>query len=209
MARRGRLLGHGPDRRPLGLRIAQSPATPGASRALYSVKGTGVEAIAKFEPSPTDELAASFRLHEPWLLRRLTLIVGDPEEARDLVQETFVRAVEHGSWGAGDDGRRWLASVGIRLAISELRRRKRWGYFPIREDDQIWALQTDPDLWRALSSLDRQVRAALLMTVLDGFSQAEAGDILGVPRGTIASWLSRARDRLRPILEVDSDATRS
>jgi RNA polymerase sigma-70 factor (ECF subfamily) len=63
--------------------------------------------------------------------------------------------------------------------------------------DSTWALDTDADLWQALSRLDRRTRAALLLTVVEGYSQEEAAQALGVPRGTLASWLSRARSRLR------------
>lgn len=79
----------------------------------------------------------------------------------------------------------------MRLAIDERRRRRRWGFLPIRKTDQSWALATDPDLWRALDDLDRRTRAALVMTVLDGYTQEEVAEILGVPRGTVASWLAR------------------
>jgi RNA polymerase sigma factor (sigma-70 family) len=147
-----------------------------------------------------DRLADVFERHRVWLLRRLALVVGDVDEAQDLCQETFLRAAEH-ELPDGDDAARWLATVGVRLAIDERRRRRRWGFLPIRESDSTWALTADPDLWTALAKLDRRTRAALLMTVVDGFTQGEAAEVLGVPRGTLASWLSRARDHLRPILD--------
>ncbi len=146
-------------------------------------------------------LAEAFDRHRDWLVRRLALVVGDAEEARDLGQEAFVRAAEHWPLPAGRDAARWLATVGLRLAIDERRRRRRWGFLPVRETDATWAMGADPDLWTAMSKLDRRTRAALVMTVLDGFTQDEAAEMLGVPRGTVASWLSRGRDRLRPLLE--------
>jgi RNA polymerase sigma-70 factor (ECF subfamily) len=148
-----------------------------------------------------DALDFVVRRHEAWLIGRLALIVGDREEARDLAQETFTRAAEH--WPIGTDGEvaRWLSTVGVRLAISERRRRRRWGFLPLHETDETWALETDPDLWRALATLDRRTRAAFVLTVVDGYSQDEAADALDVPRGTLASWLSRARARLREALE--------
>ena len=106
-----------------------------------------------------------------------------------------------GRYRPGSDIARWLAVVGMRLAIDERRRRRRWGFLPIRETDQMWAMTTDPDLWRALADLDRRTRVALVLTVLDGYTQDEVGELLGVPRGTVASWLSRGRARLRAVLE--------
>jgi RNA polymerase sigma-70 factor, ECF subfamily len=149
-----------------------------------------------------DEVDEEFRSHYPWLVRRLALVVGDVEEAADLAQDVFVRAMER--WPVNDGGpvRPWLAVVGTRLAISENRRRKRWGFLPVREETEGWALEADPDLWAALAKLDRRTRAALILTVLDGFTQDEVAAAFGVPRGTVASWLSRGRQQLRPILEA-------
>ncbi len=151
----------------------------------------------------SESLDEAYRCHEPWLVRRLTFVVGDPEEARDLAQQTFLRAAERWPFPARQDVRRWLAVVGLHLAIDERRRRRRWGFLPVRESDATWALCTDPDLWRALSALEPRTRAALVLTVLDGYSQDEVAEALGVPRGTVASWLSRARDRLRPLLDEE------
>lgn len=139
--------------------------------------------------------------HCAWLVRRLALVVGDATEAEDLAQQTLLRATEHWPLPEGSDVRAWLAVVGVRLAIDERRRRRRWGLLPIRETDQEWAMTTDPDLWRAMADLDRRTRAALVLTVLDGYTQDEVAEMLCVPRGTVASWLSRGKARLRVVLE--------
>lgn len=151
-----------------------------------------------------DSLSEAVRAHRAWLVRRLALIVRDVDEAEDLAQQTFLRAAERWPFPPEQDVARWLAVVGVRLAIDEQRRRRRWGFLAIRETDQVWAMSTDPDLWRALAGLDRRTRAALVMTVLDGFSQDEVAAAFGVPRGTVASWLSRGRARLRGVLERDA-----
>ena len=149
------------------------------------------------------DLDSAFRAHRDWLVRRIALIVGDAEEARDLAQETFVRAAE--TWPLPDmtEPARWLSTVGVRLAIDERRRRRRWGFLDLRERDAHWAIASDPDLWRALSRLDRRTRAAIVLTTLDGYSQDEVAAMLEVPRGTVASWISRGRERLRAELSAD------
>jgi len=43
------------------------------------------------------------------------------------------------------------------------------------------------------------------MNVVDGFTQAEIGTMLGVPEGTVASWLSRGRAVLRRALSRDDE----
>jgi RNA polymerase sigma-70 factor (ECF subfamily) len=128
-------------------------------------------------------------------------VVGDAEEARDLAQQTFVRAAQSWPLPQDQDVARWLAVVGLRLALNERRRRRLWGLLAVRESDATWALEINADLWRGLLSLDKRTRAALVLTAVEGYTQSEVAEMLGVPRGTVASWLSRARDRLKPILE--------
>jgi RNA polymerase sigma-70 factor, ECF subfamily len=150
------------------------------------------------------DLAGFAESHRPWLVRRLALVVGDVTEAEDLAQQALLRAAERWPLPAGSNPRGWLATVGLNLARDERRRRRRWGFLPIRDDDQQWALRVDPDLWRALEDLDRKTRFALVLTVLDGYEQAEVAEMLGVPRGTVASWLSRGKARLRTVLEQEA-----
>lgn len=147
-----------------------------------------------------DSLAEAAEAHRPWLVRRIALVVRDATEAEDLAQQALLRAAERWPLPPGQDVARWLATVGLHLAIDERRRRRRWGFLPIRETDQEWALAVDPDLWRALGALDRRTRAAIVMSYLDGYTQDEIGEALGVPRGTVASWLSRGRAELRAVL---------
>ncbi|HEX7949749.1 MAG TPA: RNA polymerase sigma factor [Candidatus Limnocylindrales bacterium] len=155
------------------------------------------------EQAAADAFGWALERHRDPLTRRLALISGDAEEARDLVQEAFTRAIKHGPFATPEDEGRWLATVGARLAIDERRRRRRWGFLPVRETDAQWAIEVDADLWRALARLDRRTRGALVMTALDGFTQDEAAEALGVPRGTLASWLARARPVLQAALAED------
>jgi RNA polymerase sigma-70 factor (ECF subfamily) len=140
--------------------------------------------------------------HYDGLVRRLAFIVGDAEEAKDRAQTAYVRAFEAWSRFDGSDARAWLYTIGINLAVSELRRRSRWRR-RAHEIGQEWAITVDPDLWRAIGALEPRHRAALLLNVLDGYTQAEVARMLGVPPGTVASWLSRSkallRERLREV----------
>ncbi|HZL33363.1 MAG TPA: sigma factor, partial [Verrucomicrobiae bacterium] len=97
-----------------------------------------MELAAQALTDPATSLDAAFRTHEPWLVRRLALVVGDAEEARDLAQQVFLRAAERWPLPPEQDVARWLAVVGLRLALNERRRRKRWGFLAIRETDASW-----------------------------------------------------------------------
>ena len=56
---------------------------------------------------------------------------------------------------------------------------------------------------RPSRTLEPRTRIALLLNVLDGYTQAEIAAMLGVPEGTVASWISRGRSALRKELGPD------
>lgn len=155
-------------------------------------------AVSAFAPP----FEATMAPHYDGLVRRLTFIVGDPEDALDIAQSAYLRAYEAWPRFDGRDPRGWLYTIAINLALSELRKRRlRLRRTP--SADATWALHVDPDLWQAVAGLDVRHRAALLLNVLDGYPQSEIARMLGVPPGTVASWLSRTkallRERLREV----------
>ncbi len=134
----------------------------------------------------------------PALVRRLTLVVGDNEEAKDLAQTTCLRAYQSWHRFDGRDARAWLYTIGLRLAFRERRRRQRWRtFFATEPVAEPWQPAHESVLWEALRTLRRQERAALLLNVIDRYTQAEIAEMLDVPSGTVASWVSRAKSQLR------------
>ena len=59
------------------------------------------------------------------------------------------------------------------------------------------------DITRAIEKLPEDQRQIILLIGLEGLSYEEAADVLSIPIGTVMSRLSRARRRLREILEGD------
>jgi RNA polymerase sigma factor, sigma-70 family len=153
------------------------------------------------DAAPTFEEVA--QTYYPRLVRRLLLIVRDPYEAEDLAQETLLRAYRSWTTLHMDTLGAWLYTVATRLALSEIRRRRRWFWRELQEADAILYDTSDPDLWAALGALDRRSRGALILSVLEGYKQDEIADLLRVPPGTVASLLSRAKSRLREILQEE------
>jgi RNA polymerase sigma-70 factor (ECF subfamily) len=133
----------------------------------------------------------------PRLVRRLALVVGDSDEAEDLAQDACLRAIAHEASFQGESLWPWLQVIGVRLALNELRRRRRAIAVLLRAAPPPLVPAADIELWDALRQLPRNQRAALALHVLDGVSYAEIGDALHVPEGTVASWVSRAKARLR------------
>jgi RNA polymerase sigma-70 factor (ECF subfamily) len=163
-----------------------------------------MEGIAFVDAQPrarsrADDFTQAVEPHYPGLVRRLTAVVGDLNAGEDLAQETYLRAYRAWSRFDGRDVRGWLYTIGLRLAFNELRSRKR--LVALREEDEpTWAMRSEPDLWVALAQLEPQQRAALVLSALDGYTHAEIAAMLGVQTGTVSSWLSRSKERLRALL---------
>ncbi len=144
-------------------------------------------------------------LHYPGLVRRLTVVVGgDVEAGRDLAQETYTRAYKAWDRFDGTDVRAWLHTIGLRLAFNERDRRLRWRHLMGGSvKSATWVAPEDRGLHEAMSGLRREHRAALLLTVVDGYTQAEVAAMLEVAPGTVASWVSRAKAQMREALTDD------
>jgi RNA polymerase sigma-70 factor (ECF subfamily) len=142
--------------------------------------------------------------HYAALVRRLTVVLGDFHAGEDLAQEAYLRAFRAWSRFDGRDVRGWLYTIGLRLAFNEPDRRRRWaGLFGPRPTVDPWTDAHDSQLTHAMAALNRKQRAALMLNAVDGYTQAEIAVMLGVPPGTVASWLSRAKATLRQALTDD------
>ncbi len=166
--------------------------------------------------SPLDFTALVNR-HQGALFGFLCGLVANPEQARDLTQDTF-----HDAWRAASQQqqpfaaagepeaiRRWLFQAAYHRAISLLRRRRliRWESLEAsheREPERYAAslsfeenLAEREAMQAALASLTPPDVACLLLRVVQGFSAAETGKIIGAPPDTINKRLSRAKQRLR------------
>jgi RNA polymerase sigma-70 factor, ECF subfamily len=165
-----------------------------------------MEGIAWMDrPARIDAFEAAVTQHYPGLVRRLTVVVGgDVEAGEDLAQEAYTRAYRAWDRFDGTDVRAWLHTIGLRLAFNERERRIRWGrLIGRREPDPAWVHPDDRGLHEALRDLRPQHRAALLLTVVDGYTQAEVAAMLEVAPGTVASWVSRSKAQLREALTDD------
>ena len=144
-----------------------------------------------------DAFEEAVRPHYANLVRRLVLVVGDPHDAEDVAQDAYLKAYRSWDRFDGVDVRAWLYTIALRLAFNQLRGRRRWLAAHDRIEPPTRRDPSDPDLAAALGTLDVRTRSALLLNVVDGYTQAEIARMLSVPEGTVASWISRGRAVLR------------
>jgi len=160
----------------------------------------GLAAASKGDP---DAFEAAVRPHYANLVRRLVLVLGDERDAEDIAQDAYLKAFRSWDRFDGADVRAWLYTIALRLAFNQLRGRRRWLAALGRIEPPTWTDPSDPDLWAALRGLDIRTRTALLLSIVDGYTQVEIARMLSVPEGTVASWISRRRATLRRELGPD------
>lgn len=132
-------------------------------------------------------------------------LAGNPVDAMDLTQETFLKALKNrSSFTPGTNLKAWLSRI-MRNAFIDQRRRKRYEPTPVEspEDAGGPAPELRPnqlvaeDVQRALEQLEPDHRALLVLCDLHGYRYREIAEILDIPLGTCMSRIHRARRKLR------------
>lgn len=161
------------------------------------------DAISGTDPAP--RLAAMFDAHHQRLFRLARRLTPGPEEARDLVQETFLRAARaHRSIPVSHE-EAWLVRVLVNIRRDEWRRdatKKRIDpegaaqASRAESSDHETALIAKTTVWRALDKLPPRRRAIVVMYELEGQTIPAIATLLGVNAVTIRWHLSRARKEM-------------
>jgi len=140
-----------------------------------------------------------------------------PEDARDLVQDTYLSAFS--AWTKGSKPDRvepWLATICLNLGRSRYRRSRRaLREVPLelargavdRSDPESEALASldAAALHQAMWTLDEGQRIALALVDICGLSTTEAAQVMGTPRGTVLSRLHRGRRALAHVMSEHVD----
>ncbi len=148
-------------------------------------------------------------------------ILGDPDAAADVTQDTFIAAFRKIGGFRGGSFCAWLLRIATNRCYDELRRQKRRPVRPLETEDddekdaprrwladsapsveaQVASRQLDAAIQRCLDALPEHFRLAAVLIDIEGLSYQQAARLLKKPLGTIRSRLARARARLRDCLQ--------
>jgi len=141
-------------------------------------------------------------------------LTGEPHEAEDLVQETYLKALRgFGSFREGTNFRAWMFRIlrnTFLTSRSGLKSMASIDEEPELADEIVDAGTPETHfvnrangeaLRRAIEALPLPFREVLLLSDVENMSYREIGEALAIPVGTVTSRLMRARRRVRAALE--------
>lgn len=144
------------------------------------------------------------------LYRTARRILGNPIEAEDVVQETYLQAWKSlHRFTPGTNIRAWMFK--IMFYVIQHHRRKNSRLVLLKEEEGYLFEQityvppvpqdlTDQDVLAALDRVPEAFRTVILLADVQDFSYREIQDLLGIPIGTVMSRLNRGRKLLREYL---------
>jgi RNA polymerase sigma factor (sigma-70 family) len=153
----------------------------------------------------------------PALRRYARGLMRDQTAADDLVQDCLERVVANWHRRRNDDPRTWVFAILHNLAVNRLRQKTRRGEHVSIEDVDDSSFSVRPaqedalmrkDILDALERLPEDQRSVLLLVSVEDLSYAQVAEVLAIPIGTVMSRLSRARERLRSILDGEAEPTK-
>ncbi len=160
---------------------------------------------AQFEQIILRHLDAAFNLAR-WM-------IGNEQDAEDIVQESFLRAYKYFSSYQGGNGRSWLLTIVRNTCYTWLRENQAQGLTVDLNEEMVnaEAQAEDPEqclqikvdqqsVIRALEKLPVESRELIVLRELEEMSYKEIASVAGVPIGTVMSRLARARQRLKECL---------
>ena len=157
--------------------------------------------------------------HARRLLVMIRGLVGNQEDAEDLMQETLAQAYFKLDTFAGKSAFfTWLYRIAFNLSVTRRRKRRLESTHERKPMEVIQTPQDDTEsaertlekseeieqLRGAIDRLEDDRRIVLVMRDIDGMDYQEIADLLAIPKGTVRSRLHRARTELRDLLARES-----
>src|SRR5438309_11440020 len=199
------------------LRAEASVAAIGETSGQLALRDPDIRVMLRVradEPGAFEELVEQYQQR---LVAVLHHLVGNAEEAEDLAQEVFFRIYRaRKKYRARSKFSTWLFTIANNLALNALRRRQRKPVVPLNVRDsgplgprargnlpvQNMQQQELAGLIQvALLGLNERQRVAVVLNKFEDMNYAEIAELMGLSTKAVKSLLSRARSRLRDVLQ--------
>ncbi len=157
-----------------------------------------------------EEVQRLYAQYAPVVFRRARVLVARDADAWDVVQEVFERMLTHGSGFRGEARpMTWVYRVTTNVALNQLRGRKLREPLltvlpdePTTDGDRVEARQL---VAKWLAHLDERELEVAALLYLDGLTQQEVAEVLGLSRKTIVREVDELRQKLERLGALPSE----
>ncbi len=193
------------------------PSSGSADRGQPVAEAPDRALMARLAVGDREALGLLMERHQRRLYRLALAYLRNPEDALDVVQETFVKVYVHAArWRESYEVSAWLTRIAINQAIDRYRREKRRRQTMTPLDDtlpvpapsgsssperSVGRREMRDNLASAIESLSEKQRAVFLLRHREELPLEEIGRALNLNLGTVKSTLHRALARLRERLQ--------
>lgn len=166
--------------------------------------------VRRAQQGDVDAFEQLYRAHSPAVHALCRRMVGDEREARDLVQDVFVRTWQRLPTFRGQSALgTWIHRLAVNVVLEQLRsaRRDTLRFLDDPDDDVLPSRAIDRqldaalDLDRALVQLPNGARTVFVLHDIQGYSHEEIAQMTGIAPGTARAQLWRARRALLRLLD--------
>lgn len=184
-----------------------------------------VEQFRRGDPAAAERLIVKYQNR---IYNVVLRICADPDDAAELTQETFVKILENLAKFEGRSGfYTWAFRIAVNLTLNYCQRNAKLSVHSLDTEEETYSSPArqalkellsddsspDPEAvaqnrelheiaLAALNKLDETHKAVLVLRDIEGMSYARIAEVLGIEIGTVRSRLSRARTKLKDILEA-------
>lgn len=185
-----------------------------------------IEQFRRGDPAATERLIVKYQNR---IYNVVLRICADPDDAAELTQETFVKILENlGKFEGRSSFYTWAFRIAVNLTLNYCQRNAKLAVRSLDTEEEPYSSppakqalkellsddsSPDPEAVAqnrelheiaiaALNKLDETHKAVLVLRDIEGMSYARIAEVLGIEIGTVRSRLSRARTKLKDILEA-------
>lgn len=184
-----------------------------------------IEQFRRGDPAAMERLIVKYQNR---IYNVVLRICADPDDAAELTQETFVKILENlGKFEGRSSFYTWAFRIAVNLTLNYCQRNAKLAVQSLDSEEEPYSSPArqslkellsddsspDPEAVAqnrelheiaiaALNKLDETHKAVLVLRDIEGMSYARIAEVLGIEIGTVRSRLSRARTKLKDILEA-------
>lgn len=170
-----------------------------------------LELVERTKAGDTEAYSQLVRRHQHTIYNLCYRFMRNPSAAEDMAQEAFLKGFRMLRGFRGDSAfSTWMYRVACSVCLTELKRRKRRGEIALSDEHAAHLHEAPPApsdtseiIRRCVTKLPEKYALIITMYYLKEITYEEIAEVMDIPMGTLKTWMHRARNQLRNIVEKE------